>query len=226
MPREERTSVAGKARWLQRTCRRALRAFKIEVVAEGEALPHGVMLAPNHVSYMDILVLSALAPTVFVAKSEVKGWPLFGWFARMAGTLFIRRQVRADVVRVGEQLAPVMAAGVNLVVFLEGTSTDGQDVNPFRPSMLEPAVKASWPLCPVALRYEVPAGRDATWEVAWWGSMPLLPHVIGFAGLEWVRVHVRRAAVLTAEGDRKELAAQLEAQVRALLHGESGARRE
>ncbi len=187
--------------------------MEVEVEPNQPAPPQGVMLTPNHVSYLDILVLSALAPTVFVAKAEVKGWPLFGWFARRAGTLFLRREVRADVVRVGEQLAPVMAAGVNLVVFLEGTSTDGTRVRTFRPSMLEPAVKGGWLVCPVTLNYQVPDGADPRTEVAWWGTMPLAPHLLGFAGLEWVRAGVRWGEVLTATGDRKALAATLQAAV-------------
>ena len=85
----ERRSRAGLARWLQRTCVRALAALRIEVRMP-ESFPAGVMLAPNHVSYLDILVISALSPTVFVAKAEVEGWPLFGWFARRAGMIAAR----------------------------------------------------------------------------------------------------------------------------------------
>lgn len=215
--RVERASVAGRARWLQRACRRALKSLRVEVNSDRVEVPHGVMLIPNHVSYLDILVLSSLAPTVFVSKAEVQGWPLFGWFARRAGTLFLRREVRADVVRVGQQLAPVMAEGVNLVVFLEGTSTDGQTVRAFKASMLAPAVASGWPVCPLALRYTVPAGHDASLEVAWWGTMPLLPHVLTLARLDWVKTEVRWGDVETASGDRKALAQTLQARVEKLL---------
>src|SRR5690606_14220742 len=79
-----RRSLMARAEWLQRTCRRCLRVLHVEVVVEG-GLPRGALLAPNHISYLDIIVLSATTPTVFVSKSEVKGWPMFGWFAQRAG---------------------------------------------------------------------------------------------------------------------------------------------
>ena len=212
----ERRSRAGLARWLQRTCVRALAALRIEVRMP-ESFPAGVMLAPNHVSYLDILVISALSPTVFVAKAEVEGWPLFGWFARRAGTLFLRREVRGDVAKVGGQLAAVIEEGANLVVFLEGTSTDGTRVGAFKSSMLAPAVRGGWPVCPVALRYEVPPGHDASIEVAWWGTMPLLPHVIGVAGLPWVRAEVKVGPTHREREDRKTLARRLQDEVQAML---------
>lgn len=213
---ENRRTLAGRARWLQRTCARALRVLHVETVTAG-VVPHGVMLAPNHVSYVDIIVLAAVAPTVFVSKAEVKSWPAYGWFAARAGTLFLRREVRADLVRVGAELQPVMEAGLNLVVFLEGTSTDGRGVRPFRASLLAPAVANGWPVVPTTMRYTVPPGRDAALEVAWWGSMPLMPHVVQLAGLPWVRSDVAFGAVRRAEGDRKVLAAQLRAAVAAAL---------
>ena len=212
----ERRSQGGRARWLQRTCARAMRALQIEVSMRGD-FPQGVMLAPNHVSYLDILVIASMTPTVFVAKSEVKGWPLFGWFARQSGTLFLRREVRGDVAKVGAQLAPVIEQGLNLVVFLEGTSTDGTGVRRFRSSMLAPAVREGWPVCPVALRYAVPAGHDASIEVAWWGTMPLLPHVLGLAGVPWVRAEVEVGAPQVGRGDRKVLAEELQAAVEVML---------
>ena len=212
----ERRSQGGRARWLQRTCARAMRALQIDVSMRGD-FPQGVMLAPNHVSYLDILVIASMTPTVFVAKSEVKGWPLFGWFARQSGTLFLRREVRGDVAKVGAQLAPVIEQGLNLVVFLEGTSTDGTGVRAFRSSMLAPAVREGWPVCPVALHYEVPPGHDASVEVAWWGTMPFLPHLVGLAGLRWVRADVKVGSLIRGASDRKALARALQGEVEAML---------
>ena len=216
LKRDERRSQAGRARWLQRTSARALRALRIEVEPP-ETVPSSVMLAPNHVSYLDILVISSISPTVFVARAEVKGWPLFGWFAQRAGTLFLRREVRGDVAKVGSELAPVIEQGLNLVVFLEGTSTDGTGVRAFRSSMLAPAVREGWPVCPVALHYEVPPGHDASVEVAWWGTMPFLPHLVGLAGLRWVRADVKVGSLIRGASDRKALARALQGEVEAML---------
>ena len=79
-----------RAMWLQNTSRRLLRVFRIEIKSAGD-IPSSGLLVCNHLSYLDILVLSALAPCVFVAKREVKSWPVFGWFAKLGGTVFVHR---------------------------------------------------------------------------------------------------------------------------------------
>ena len=180
-------------------------------------MPAGVYLTPNHVSYLDILVLAALTPVVFVSKHEVASWPVFGWFARRCGTRFLRRAERRDLVRVGRELAPVLAEGVNLAVFLEGTSGAGDAVLPFKPSLLAPAVAEGWPVVPVALRYRTAAGIDPRQAIAWWGDMALVPHLITLAGLPWVEATVRWGEPMVAEGDRKELAGRLQTAVAGLL---------
>ena len=158
-----------------------------------------------------------LSPTVFVSKAEVGGWPIFGWFAKRAGTRFLRRDLKADLVRVGEELKPVIKAGVNLAIFLEGTSTDGNGVRPFKPSLLEPAVKGGWKVAPVMIRYEVPEGYDAGITVGWWGTMPLTAHVVTLMGLPWVRAVIEFGDERDAGESRKILAAELEADVTARL---------
>ncbi len=182
-------------------------------------VPTGVYLTPNHVGYLDILVLASLTPVVFVSKHEVGTWPVFGWFARRCGTRFLRRAERRDLVRVGAELAPVLEAGVNLAVFLEGTSSDGRGVLPFKPSLLAPAVAEGWTVVPVALRFTTTAGIDPAERIAWWGDMTLPAHLVGFAGLPWVKAAVRWGEAMRAEGDRKELAVRLQADVARLLPG-------
>ena len=88
-----------RANWLQQSCRRALRVFHLEIEARGP-IPTSGLLVCNHLSYLDILVLGALSPTVFVAKREVKLWPVFGWFAALAGTIFVDRERRTQTGRV------------------------------------------------------------------------------------------------------------------------------
>ena len=211
-----RASLDARAAWLQRTCRRCLRVLHLKIETVGH-LPHGALLTPNHVGYMDILILSALAPTVFVSKAEVGSWPLFGWFAKRAGTRFLRRDLKRDLPRVGAELGPVIDHGINLVIFLEGTSTDGLGVIPFKPSLLEPAVQGAWPVAPVALIFFAPPGHDASIEIAWWGTMPLPQHLLTFAGLEWSKVRVTFGPVRVATGERKAMASQLQKEVQELM---------
>ena len=207
-----RRELAVKAEWLSRTCRHLLRALGIRVVARGSATPGAVIVA-NHLSYLDIMVLSSLTPVVFVAKREVRGWPVFGWFAAKAGTRFINREKRGDVSRIGEELGPVMADGLGVVLFLEGTTSDGREVLPFRASLLAPAVAAGWKLAPAGLTYAVPEGHSVEREVCWWGDMSLSPHLANLAGLPWVEARVAWGETAVAAGERKTLAEELRAEV-------------
>jgi len=87
-----------RARWLQDVCRRALRVFNVHLRVTG-SVPSSGLLVCNHLSYLDILIVGATTPCVFVSKCEVRHWPVFGWFASLAGTLFLHRDKRSDVHR-------------------------------------------------------------------------------------------------------------------------------
>ncbi len=210
-----RRDAASKARWLQRTCRRVLAVLAVSIKSRGEPA-HGAVIVSNHLSYMDILVLAAITPVVFVSKKEVRSWPLFGWFAEKAGTRFIDRTKRGDVRRIAEEIGPVMADDLTVVLFLEGTTTDGSSVLPFKSSLLEPAVAHGWKIVPVALAYGVPPGRSMAREICWWGDMTLAPHLLNFTTLAWVCADVNWGGVLVATGDRKGLAERLHGHVVAL----------
>jgi 1-acyl-sn-glycerol-3-phosphate acyltransferase len=203
-----------RARWLQHTCRRVLRALEITTAITGQP-PRRAIVAANHLGYLDILVLAAATPVVFVAKREVRDWPVFGWFAHLAGTRFIDREKRGDVARVAAELAPALAAGASIVLFLEGTSTDGHEVRPFRSSLLEPAAANGWPVVPAALSYAVPAGHSVAREVCWWGDMTLTPHLLNLAALPRIDARVAWGRPLSIP-DRKQLAAASHAAVVAL----------
>lgn len=210
--RRHRTDAKAKARWLQATCRRGLRALAVRMETQGVPA-HGAVIVANHLSYLDILVLAAQTPLVFVSKREVRGWPLFGWFAEKAGTRFIDRNRRGDVARIGEELEPLIAEGLAVVLFLEGTTTDGSRVLPFKASLLEPAVRHAWNVVPVALDYEVPAECSAACEVCWWGDMTLAPHLWNFTTLPWVRACVAWGQPFPALGERKAFAETLRSDV-------------
>src|SRR5277367_5078728 len=92
-----------KALWLQRNSRRVLRIVNLDWRASGP-IPTSGLLVCNHLSYVDVLVLAAMTPAVFVAKHEVKNWPVFGWFARLAGTIFVRREKRGEVTRSTDEI--------------------------------------------------------------------------------------------------------------------------
>jgi len=118
-----------------------------------------VFIAANHVSWLDIWVINAVCPTLFVAKSEIRGWPVFGWLAARVGTLFIERARRADTRKVNDRIiARLAVSGERIAVFPEGTTTDGSVVRPFHASLFQPAVGAQARVYPVAIRYVDEAG--------------------------------------------------------------------
>lgn len=176
----------------------------------------GELIVANHLGYLDIIALATAGPCTFVAKSEVRTWPLIGRSAAAAGTHFIRRARTADVVPVGARLAETLAAGVTVVVFAEGSSTAGQAVLPFRSALLEPAIRLGAPLRALALNYTVPTGRTVAADIAWWGDQTLPGHLWNLLRLAWIHVELRAAPEARIESDRKAAARRLHAEVTAL----------
>jgi 1-acyl-sn-glycerol-3-phosphate acyltransferase len=202
---------AARASWLQRSSRRALRIFGLKPQVSG-TIPSSGLLVCNHLSYLDILVLAACAPAVFVAKCEVKHWPLFGWFARLAGTIFVNREKRTQVGRLTDEIETVLNRGVLVILFPEGTSSGGQTVLPFKSSLLEPAARQTHPLSAGLIQYDLDDG-DVAEEVCYWKDMTLVPHLVNLLSKRRVRASVRFAQLREGSADRKQLARQLHAEV-------------
>ncbi len=213
---ECRRDTAGRARWLGRLSRRMLRVMNVRVSETGRAAEGGVLFAPNHLGYLDVLVLAASRPVVFVAKHEVRSWPVVGWLARAGGTRFIDRERVRDVTRSAREIADALAEGVGVVVFLEGTSTDGRGVARFRSSLLAGAAEGGWAVAPVGLDYAVEEGGSVEEEVAWWGDMRLMPHLWNLLSLRAVDARVVWGEAERATAGRKELAERLRTRVEAL----------
>src|SRR3982075_2006020 len=157
-----------------------------EVGALSRASP--ALILSNHVSWLDICVISALAPVVFVAKSEVAGWPVFGWLAKLQRTIFINRQARHQTGAATREIADRLLDGDAVVLFAEGTSSDGIRLLPFRSALIgavHHALGASThhkeiTVQPMSLAYVglggVPLGRALRERVAWYGDADLIPH--------------------------------------------------
>src|SRR6266404_2655913 len=155
-----------RTRWLQGVCRRTLRVFNASLHVTGP-IPSSGLLVCNHLSYLDILVLGATTPCVFVSKCEVRRWPAFGWFASLAGTLFLRREKRSDVARMTLEMGRVLDEGELVVLFPEGTSSDGSKVLPFKSSLLEPATGQPHAVSAGFIEYALNDGEVAE-EVCYW----------------------------------------------------------
>jgi 1-acyl-sn-glycerol-3-phosphate acyltransferase len=130
-----------------------LAAMGVAWRVQGVAQPGPVLRVANHLSWLDILVMNAVAPSRFVSKSEVRHWPLIGTLTVGAGTLLIEREKRRDAMRVVHHMAESLQAGDAVAVFPEGTTSDGDPVLPFHANLLQAAVVTDSPVQPWALRY-------------------------------------------------------------------------
>ncbi len=217
------TNSHHRALWLHHLCRRLLPIFGVELNVTGPVPARGLLIA-NHLSYLDIIVLASRTPCVFVAKSEVKSWPVFGWFAQRAGTIFINRRSRRDAVRATEVIRAALDEGALVVLFPEGTSSSGATVRMFKSSLLEaaqgqtPSSNPPRSISVAALNYELSDG-EAAQDVCYWGDHTLVPHLLKLLSKRRVRASVSFARVQNTWRDRKKLAVQLHEEVTALHTG-------
>src|SRR3954469_18675915 len=206
-----RVSEGERAEWLHRTCKRALRRLRIPVEHVGDIPADGLIVA-NHLSYLDILALSALTPCVFIAKKEVRSWTVFGWMAHTAGTLFVDRERKLETGRFNESIDQALRSGLRLVLFAEGTSSDGTGVLPFRPSLFEPAVASRARITPAWINFQASSGSVAN-DVCFWGEAPLIPHVFKLFSIRSVSVRIHFAPTMREFQDRKQAADTTRAEV-------------
>ncbi len=178
-----------------------------------------LLLLSNHMSWLDIPVLASRMPLSFIAKQEVAGWPVIGWLAKLQRTIFVDRQRRHRTGQVADQVAGRLARGDVIVLFAEGTSSDGNTVLPFRSALIGSAHRAidgeeSATVQPVALAYThvygLPLGRQHRAKVAWFGDMDLAPHLkaVLASGAIDVEVVFGPPHDLAPHSDRKDIAAQ------------------
>ncbi len=177
-----------RARWLQRTARQVLAAAGIECRVVGEPPVRGLVVS-NHLSYLDVAALAAAMPCAFVSKIEVSRWPVFGLAARLGGTIFIDRSSRASAEAVALEIAGRLSIAVPVLVFPEGTSTNGAEVLRFHSRLFEPAVAAEAPITPAAIGYAATEGPPEP-ELCWFGDEPFLPNLWKILGVENVCAHV------------------------------------
>lgn len=196
-------------RMLKSWSRQLLSILGIGVRVEGLPAardPSACLIVANHVSWLDIFALNAVRPSRFVAKSEVRDWPLIGWLCRRTGTIFIDRALRRNAATVNRHVAELFGQGARVSLFPEGTSTDGRRVGHFHSALIQPAIDAGVGLVPVALRYRDENGRYSD-AAAYVGDMTL-------SGSIWRILHSRRfdawltfaPALATAGENRRTLA--------------------
>jgi len=188
--------------------------LNVKIKTDGVPPRPPFFLVANHLSYTDIFVIASQADCRFVARHDLAAVPLVGWLCRSAGTIFIDRSKRRDIVRVGGQVERALAEGSGVVIFPEGTSTAGATVLPFKPGLLELASRASFGVSYAALSYRVAAGDvPAHLSVCWWGKRTFPGHLWGLLQLREVHATLSFGREPIRAADRKALAHQLHAAV-------------
>jgi 1-acyl-sn-glycerol-3-phosphate acyltransferase len=191
-----------------------LRVLGARVVVRGAPPARPFFLVSNHLSYLDIPVLASQAPGVFVAKKEIRSWPVIGFLCACMGTIFIDRTSRRDIPRVLERLEREMSFGEGVMIFPEGTSSNGTSILPFRPPLLEAAAASDVPVSCAALRYATPANSPpARLAVCWWGGMGFPGHLLRLLTLPGFTAEISFGEETVFEKNRKLLAEELWRQV-------------
>lgn len=211
------------------------RLFRLRIAVEGApSATRPLLVIANHTSWLDITVISTLAPVSFIAKREVGTWPLFGTFARLQRSIFIDRTRRKGAAEANRAIAERLTGGDAIILFAEGTTSDGNRVLPFRSSLVgaaRDAVAASdadaaahgsaVTVQSLTIAYPrrqgIPVGRPGRAAIAWYGDMDLVPHLGAFLGsppLDAVCVWGNPVHV-DARADRKAVTRAAEEEVRA-----------
>ncbi|MGD9804421.1 MAG: lysophospholipid acyltransferase family protein [Hyphomicrobiaceae bacterium] len=208
-------------RIINRWSDRVLDIFGLTLEVEGEPPPRlqegPILMVGNHISWVDIYAYLSVAEIRFIAKSEVKSWPLIGWFARNIGTIFVERDRPRDAVRVGRELRDALSAGQAVCLFPEGTTTDGSIVLPFSSVLINAAVEVGAPVQPVSIAYRRPDGGPCS-RAAFTGDATLIASIWELAGGERSVVKLSFLETIPTSGiDRRALARRAEDAVRASL---------
>jgi len=172
--------------------------FGIKLNVCGEQKKKRVLFISNHISYLDIIILGSVVNGVFVAKSEIRNWPIINKLCLLGKTIFIERENRRAVKKQSVLIKESMKNGFNVILFPEGTSSDGSRVLSFKSSLFEVVDHEelrNYKLQPISISYNkldgLPLVKTYRPFLAWFGAMNLAPHVWQFLGLGTSEVNIR-----------------------------------
>ena len=216
-----RVSARSRAKFTRWWAKKLLRILNILLSVHG-ARPatdaRNLIVAANHISWLDIFVINAAQPCRFIAKAEIRDWPIAGWLCDKAGTIFIRRARRSDTARINETMHNVLAEGATIGFFPEGTTTSGDKLLKFHTSLFEPAVANSATIAPAAIRYRGSDGEPVT-TVAFIGELSFAESVGQIISEKSMIAEITFAPPIAASGmTRRELALAAERAIATILH--------
>ncbi len=205
-----------------------LRLFCIRVSVHGrERLrprKQGILIVANHLSYLDILVIAAAVPTVFITSVELRGAFFLGRLARLGGSLFVERRKAGGLHREISRIAGALCDGFTVALFPEATTSNGDTVRNFKNSLFTAAIESKRNILPLCLRYtrinNVPLAKENRDALYYYGGMKFFPHLLGLLRLRSVDLELSALPVITvhADLDRKALAARAHDAIRAAYH--------
>lgn len=187
-------------------CAGVLKCLNIRVETNGEfpgSQPAGKLIVANHVSWVDIHALNSISPLRFVAKSEIRKWPIFGFLASQAGTLFIDRNDRKGAIHIIHSLKRELENGANACYFPEGTTSDGSQILPFKGSIIQAALAAQTDVIPVAIRYPLSEFQIDT-RLAYAGDTTLIESIRNILRIPNPTVELHFLAPVSSHGQSRQ----------------------
>jgi lyso-ornithine lipid O-acyltransferase len=203
-----------RAEWLHQFCARTMRAMGIAVRVEGEFPERGALIS-NHMGYLDIMSLAALHRVAFVSKGEMRQLPLLGWMTTMAGTVYVERGRGGSAIRARSGIQAAADAGIPIVFFPEGTTTNGTHMLKFHTGVLSQVLETGEPVTAAFIRYRLTEDNPGVTledDLCFWGDeVQLFPHVFHLLAIRGIEVSVRIAESpirFTADHGNRKLAAR------------------
>ncbi len=183
---------------------------RLKVHVNGKAPKPPFFFVSNHLSYIDVMVLCKTTQSLFVAKNEVKSWPVFGIIARTIGMIFVDREKRSDVTRVNDEISDRLSRNYGVTIFPEATTSPGHEILPFKTSLLAYPAAKSIPVHYASITYTTPEDeQDAYMAISWWGDQTFFNHFINFLSLRNSSCTITFCDKPELNTDRKELASTL-----------------
>lgn len=182
--------------------------LEVDVIGDPPVPPY--FLISNHLSYIDIFMMISKTSSVFIAKNEVLSWPIFGFMSHTLGMLFVDRSKRKDVIRVNELISKRISNAQGILLFPEGTTSNGSKILPFKASLLAYPADNNLPVHYATIRYSTPDTEPhASESVCWWTDITFPSHFIELLKLRKINGTIHFGNEPITNKDRKELASNL-----------------
>ncbi len=170
--------------------------IKLQISQKGELPEQTALLVSNHVSWLDIIVIGRYLPAYFVAKSDILNWPVIGYLARQAGTIFIRRGDKKHIMATAERMVWLLKQNSNIIAFPEGTTTSGDEVLNFHASLFQPALLTKSAIQPIAIEYLGEAKTLAPFI----GDDEFVPHLLKMLTMDKIEVKISFLPMINTAG--------------------------